>query len=67
VLNGFNSWEEYFRRNRENEGFKDMIYMDKMKMEEEFKRQYELKLALEGKEKKEADKKRKRSSITVIS
>jgi len=40
--------------------------MDQIKMEDEFKRQYELKLALEGIDKKEADKKKKRNSILVI-
>jgi len=65
-LNQFNSWEDYYRKNRDNELFKDKLYMDQIKMEDEFKRQYELKLALEGIDKKEADKKKKRNSISVI-
>lgn len=66
MLNQFNSWEDYYRKNRDNELFKDKLYMDQIKMEDEFKRQYELKLALEGIDKKEADKKKKRNSISVI-
>jgi hypothetical protein len=66
VLNHFNSWEDYYRKNRDNEVFKDKLYMDQIKMDDEFKRQYELKLALEGIDKKEADKKKKRNTISVI-
>jgi hypothetical protein len=43
-----------------------MIYQDKMKMEDELKRQFESKLATDGKDKKdEINRNRKRSTIKV--
>ncbi len=42
-----------------------MIYNEKMKMEDEFKRHYEAKLASEGKDKKESESKRRRSTFQV--
>lgn len=65
MLNRFNTWEDFYRKNRDNEMFKEMIYKDQMKMEGEFKKSYEAKLTSEGKGKREQDKNRKRSTIQV--